>query len=272
MKHGARRQRRLFSYSLMVALAFWGALVLFGATMWMPWGEQEYKPEAVEAVGERGQSRTVLLLVHDAENQLTGAVSVKGDTRTLTMCACAYPVETEVMCGTQVWTLAQCYTAGGKAAAASLETATQEQYDAIVLLSAEAVSHMVAYWGNGVMYVLPESVGALPAGEQVLTSVQMADLLRYTGWSDKGIGQATVHAGLTAAVLNRYLTAACDLQQAFSRLTSLCEEHLTVAQFTAVRGELEQLAAANHGAICTASVAQGRWVESETASRYLLTE
>lgn len=269
MKHSERRQRRRIPHPITVVLTFGGALLLFGAMLWMPW----LKPgqtDTVKAAVEQGQTHTVLLLIHNAQNQLTGVVSVRADTRTLTMYACAYPTETEVLFGTQVGTLAQCYAANKKVVAC-LEVAANERYDAVLTLSVKAISRMIAHRGNGLMYVLPEPVGMLPAGKQLLTAVQVSDLFVYTGWSQKN-GQAEAQAGLIAAVLNRYFTASCDLQQAFSQLTALCEEHLTVAQFTAIRSELEQLAAANNGGICIAQVAQGRWVGNGESRRYLLTE
>lgn len=273
MKHSVKRRRRLL---------FWGSwrtaiptfaisLLIFGAAILLPWlprgnAEQEISPADVG----QGRERTMLLLIHDTDNTLTAAVSVHTDTRTLSVKAVGYPAQTEVPYQTALCTLGERYAEEGTAVASHLSAVSGDAYDAVVRLSVSAVAAFVAGSGNGITYVLTESVGVLPQGEQTLTSLQIADVLRYDGWMQSLTGRAEAHAGVVAAIINRYLTPHQDLSALFHRFAALCGDHVTVSGFAAVREELETLAAQNGGDICRASVPEGRAVGSARDRRFVI--
>lgn len=270
MRHAAR-QRFLRRVTVLV---FAVSLCLFAAA---PLGVYYRRAAGVAAVPpvtaeETGARRTALLCFH-RDGALTAAVAVCGDTRTHTVTARGYPAHTEVTYGTRVTTLADCYTAAGAAGAGTaLAQVTGETYGAALSLSITAAGRLAVATGSGLPYTLTEAVGTLPAGTQTLTAVQITDLLAYTGWAQQESGQATIHAELTAAAINRALTPSCDLQRLFTQLAAACEERLSIAQFAAVRGDWERLAAAGTGTLCTAETAAGIRVGTADAPRYLLTE
>ncbi len=273
MKHGARQKRRrwLTSSAVTAGIAFLLSFLVFGGVLLLPlWLNREETPTPVEAGGTYGRERTVLVLVHDTDNTLTAAVAVGADTRTLTMRAVGYPACTEVVYRTRLCTLAECYAEEGAAVGEYLATASGTSFDGIWRLSVSAVAALAARMGNGVTYTLPEAVGTLPAGEQTLTSLQVADVLRFTGWKQQLTGQATAHAGIIAALINRYLTPQQNLTALFNMLTTLCDEQLTVSGFAAVENDLQRLAVANTGMLCSVSVPMGRTVGTGIARRYAL--
>lgn len=273
MKHGARPKRRkwLTSSAVTVGIAFVVSFLVFGGVLLLPlWLDGDETPTPVEAGGTYGRERTVLVLVHDTDNTLTAAVAVSADTRTLTMRAVGYPACSEVVYRTRLCTLAECYAEEGAAAGEYLAAALGTSFDGVWQLSVSAVAALSARMGNGVTYTLPEAVGALAAGEQTLTSLQVADVLRFTGWKQQLTGQAAAHAGVIAALINRYLTPQQNLTALFNMLTALCDERLTVSGFAAMEEDLHRLATANTGALCSAAVPAGRAVGTGMTRRYAL--
>lgn len=235
---------------------------------WLPGAATE--PEASQADVGQGKERTMLLLIHDIGNTLTAAVSVHTDTRTMSVTAVGYPAQTEVSYQTELCTLAERYAEEGTAVAARLSAVSGEAYDAVVRMSVSAVAAFVAGSGNGISYALTEPVGVLPQGEQTLTSLQIADVLRYDGWMQSLTGSAEAHAGIVAAIINRYLTPHQEMSVLFNRFAALCGDHVTVSGFEAVREELEALAAENSGAVCRATVPEGRAAGSAENRRFVI--
>lgn len=273
MKHGAKRRWRFdFRGSWHSAIpAFAVSVLVFGAAILLPWllGTAEGQETAPADVGQ-GKERSLLLLIHDFDNTLTAAVSVHTDTRTLSVKTVGFPAQTEVGYQTELCTLAERYAEEGTAVAARLSAVSGEDYDAVVRLSVSAVAAFVAGTGNGISYTLTEPVGVLPQGEQTLTSLQIADVLRYDGWMQSLTGRAEAHAGIIAAIINRYLTPEQDLTTLFHRFAALCGDRVTIAGFEAVREELAALAKANSGAVCHATVPAGRAVGSAEDRRFVI--
>ncbi len=271
MKHGAKRHRRRSVSRWLTALpAFLLSVLVFGTAILLPWllsGAAD--PEASQTDVRQGRERTLLLFIHDLGDTLTGAVCIRTDTGTLTVQAVGYPAQTEVSCGTTLCTLAERYEVEGTEAAQRLSAVTGETYDAVLRMSVSAVAAFVAYNGNGVVYTLPEPVGILAQGEQTLTSLQVADVLRFEGWLQSLTGQAAAHAGMIAAILNRYLSPHQDLDVLFERFSQLCDDRVTVAQFSVIRSELEALAAANTGTVCRATVPEGYAVGDGETRRFV---
>ncbi|MBP3434713.1 MAG: hypothetical protein J6K62_00055 [Clostridia bacterium] len=247
------------------------SVLVFSAAIVLPWllgGTVEPESSTVD-VGQ-GKQRSLLLLIHDTDNTLTAAVAVHTDTRTLSVKAVGYPSHTEVSYQAGLSTLARRYAEEGVAAGQYLSAATGEAYDAVLRLSVSAVAAFVAGSGNGISYRLPEEVGILPQGEQTLTSLQIADVLRYNAWMQSLTGRAEAHAGIIAAIINRHLTPHRELSELFNRFAILCDDHVTISQFAAVRDELTALAAANNGAICRACVPEGRAVGYGEDRRFVI--
>lgn len=273
MKHGVRHERRrwLTSSAVTAGVAFLLSFLVFGGVLLLPlWLNRVEGPSPVEVDGAYGYERTVLVLVHDTDNTLTAAVAVSADTRTLTMRAVGYPACTEAVYRTRLCTLADFYAGEGAAAGDYLSSVSGTSFDGVWQLSISAVAALAAQLGNGVTYTLPEAVGTLPAGAQTLTSLQVADVLRFTGWTQQSTGQAAAHAGIIAALINQYLTPQQNLTAVFNTLTALCDERLTVSGFAAVENDLQRLAVANTGTLCSVSVPMGRTVGIGNERRYAL--
>ncbi len=269
MKHAARKRRR-HPTGLRIAIpAFLLSLLAFGVALLLPWVASYWeRPEPTEAVGEQGKVRRLCVLLHD--ESLVGALSITTDTRTLSVEVTGYPVQTEVVYRTALSTLSYCYAEEGDAAASYLASITGLPYDAVISLSVDAVATLASQLGGGISYTLPQAVGTLPEGTQWLSPLQMADVIRYTEWDNVLTGPATVQSGLVAAFLNRYWTVHTDMEAAFRALTALSDDHLTVAQFAVIRHDLDTLSAANSGALCTASVPEGKSVGVGDNRRYVL--
>lgn len=272
MRHGVpiRRQRRTRVWRTVLP-TFLIAVAVFGTTVALPWllhGVSQGDVAPAEAV--QGKQRSLLLLIHDAENELTAAVAVGTDTAAMAVTAIGYPAQTEVRCAATLSTLAAAYGEVGVAAADRLSEATGEHYDAVLRFSVGAVASLVASLGNGIRYSLPETVGTLSAGEQTLTSLQVADVLRYTDWQRDVTGRAEVHAGVVAAIVNRYLTPGFNLEELFCAFAAQCEDSVSIAGFTLVREELERLAAVNDGTLCRIVVPAGFTVGTAAARRFVI--
>ncbi len=270
MKHGAKR--RFTAGQRTSVLVFLAALPLFAVVLLLPLLKVYQVTPYSETANEPGKVRSALLLIHDGENNLTGAVCVKTDTVRMRVDVIGYPKQTEVTNGTSLCTLQVCYAALGSKTGERLSAVTGDTYDAVWRLSADGVGEFVSRLGGGVAYTLPETVGLLQAGEQLLTAPQLAELLCYSGWKTPAEGQAAMHSGIVGAVIDRFLTPQYDLTSSFNALTAVCDDRITVAQFTVIKDELVQLSQSNTRGICRASVAQGKTAGVGESERYVLTE
>ena len=270
MKHGAKRCLTRGQCAAM--LTFLVALPLFALILLLPLRTVYKNTPLSEAATEIGKVRTALLLVHDEYNQLTGAVCVKIDTVRMCVDVIAYPKQTEVTNKTSVLTLKECYSTAGAKSAERLAEVTKESYDTVLRFSANGVGEFVSLMGGGVTYTLTETMGLLNAGEQWLTSQQLTELLSYNGWSDPIKTQAETHCGVIAAIVNAFLLPQYDLTTSFNALTTVCEDRLTIAQFTAIKEEFQKLAKSNTNGVCRMRVATGEVVGIGSNERYVLTE
>lgn len=267
MKHGAKK--RWFSSAwVTAAVAFVLSLTVFSAAFLIPWFISHWdRPDPAEVLGEQGHTRTLWLLLYDDET-LTSALWICGDTRTLTIDVTAYPANTEVVYSTALCPLWQCYREVKTDCVSYLEAVSGRTADGTISLSVDAFATLVSHLGNGIPYTLSEPVGMLPQGEQLLTPLQIADVLRFDEWEDAVTGQAIANGTVVKTVIDRYYNTQCDLDAAFRALTAVCEQHLTIAQFTVIRSDLEMLA--GDGVVCTVSVPSGRVSGVDTYRRYVL--
>ena len=268
MKHGAKRRNTTTIWT--VVISFFLSLIVFSGAFLVPWFISHWdRPESTETVGEQGHTRTLLLLLHD-DDVLTGVVSICGDTRTLAVDVVGYPAQTEVIYRNALCPLSLCYADEGADAASRLASVNGCDFDSVISMSVDAFSAWVSQLGTGISYTLTEPVDVLPQGDQLLTPLQIADVLRFTDWEDPMTGQAAAHAGIVSAVIDQYLNPHCDLEATFNALTALCEQHLTIAQFTVLRPDLQTLANANQQGLCTATVPEGRVTGVGENKRYVL--
>ncbi len=271
MKHGVKHQRRRKRSLPAVTMTFVLSLLAFGAAILLPWLlRKEPSAESMPTDGGEGHQRAALLLIHDTDDRLTAVVAVHTDTRKLTMTAIGYPSQTEVAYHTALSTLERRYAEEGVEVARYVSALTGATYGKVMRLSVSAVAAFVASGGNGISYTLPEEVGALPIGEQTLTSLQIADVLRYDGWMQSLTGRAEAHAGIVAAIINQRLVPQRDITTMFQRFSSLCDDTVTVAEFSVIRDELSMLAAANDGSICRPYVPEGRAVGRAEDRRFVI--
>lgn len=265
MKHAAKRKKwitKLTRTWVTVVGAFLLSLLAFGMIMVLPFvihGSDEI-PE--EVLGERGVERSVWIVYHDG-NTLTGLVKLITDTRTMTVSAVGYPPQTEIVDGVTVTTAEALYPTWGE------RVATELTECAVLSLSINGARALVGCMSGNLPMTLPQAVGSLPKGELTLAPLQIAEVLRFDGWEQGGVGQAWAHAQLTAAFLNQTLTDTLDLETAFGELTAACDTRLHISQLEAVRDELAALGSANNGAICRAQVAAGYMTGVKEKQRYV---
>lgn len=271
MKHAAKRVIKHHSVKIAAVLVFLAATAIFALIVLLPLADLP-ADEPQEVVGVQGKERRFLLLIRDREDTLAGAVVVKTDTAAIRVQVTGYPKQTEVIRETMVETLTSCYAEKGVGVSEYLTAVTEDTYDAVLRLSADAIGDLVARLGVGIPYDLREAVGNIPAGEQTLTARQIGEVLCHEGWSWSAVGQAQVQAELTAAIVDRCLSPRQEVITLFNALAALCDDRLTVARFTVLRDELELLAASNTEGLCEVNVPAGRFVGVEGARRYVLTE
>ncbi len=248
-----------------VAAVFVLCVLLFGAVLSVPLYRRD-NTAATSPDTATAERYTVLLLIHDSHT-LTAAMVLHINTATCAVEAVGYPRQTEVACGTALCTLAECFAAQPEHAS----RCGAQQPDATLILSVDAVAQLVARLG-GLPYTLSEATDTLSGGYQTLGALQVADLLRYTAWSDTVCAQGRIHAELLATLLNRYLTASTDLTSCFRVLTAYSDTHLTVTMWASAEPILRRLATANNGDLCTARVAQGYVTGVGVSERYVVTE
>lgn len=215
--------------------------------------QQKATDDPTKADAPLGRVRTAVLFFRNTADELTGAVILTTDTRQLTMSAVGYAPDFEIG-GRR---LQELYASDAQVAGAQLCEAAGTFADGVLSFSVSNVAALLVYLKDRLPLTLPEQVGILPAGASTLTPMQVADVLRYREWSDGDVGCARIHAQVVATIFNRYLTPERDLEAAFSKLTELCDDRLSISQFEAIRTELTALAKANDGALCNAKPAHG---------------
>ncbi len=267
MKHGAKREKwvkRLSRTPVTVAGAFLLSLLAFGLVLLIPFITEWMAPDDVpeEVLGEQGVQRSVWVVFHSGE-ALTGIVKLVSDTRTMTVQAIGYPPQTEIIDGVTVTTAAALYPERGEQVAALIEELP------VLSIPVSGAAALMGRLSGNLPMTLPQAVDELSAGTLTLTPLQAADVLRFDGWEQGGVGQAWAHAQLTATFLNRTLTHTLDLDTAFSVLTAVCDVKLNVSQLEAVRDDLAALGTANDGAICETQVVAGYMIGSKEQLRYV---
>ncbi len=246
MKHGAPIAHLT---AKTVAVAFLLSFAVFCGMLFLPDALDRIRTQSpAEADTVVGRERTVALFFRDAVDTLTGAVLLTYDTRTMTMECVGYAPNTFL--GDK--TLETVYAEGGTSyARGRLGEREGREIDGGLSFSVSGVAAFLIHLQNRLPLTLPEAVGELPAGSSTLTPMQVADILRYNGWTNGDKGIAQMHGEVIAALINRYLTVDNDLEAAFQQLTALCDDELRISQFTAVQEDLKALARENKGAICT---------------------
>lgn len=231
-----------------VGVAFVLSLAMFCGMLFLPGLLDRLETaDPAEADASPGVVHTAILFFRDTVDTLTGAVVLTCDTRSMTVQAVGYAPDTPVGSGT----LQTAYRDGGTVYAQSLLCEAEEmEVDGAMSFPVSGVAAFIVYLQDRLPLTLPEAVGELPAGASTLTPMQVADVLRYDGWTQGSAQRARIHGAVVAALINRYLTADRDLEAAFKQLTALCDDELSISQFAAVQDELAALAAANDGTIC----------------------
>lgn len=248
MKHGAPPSH-LAAKTVLAAFAL--AVAVFGAVLLLPLLLPRLLADrpVTEADAPSGRVREYTLLFRRAEGELTGAVRLTSDTRLLTLTATGYAPTWSAAEGKP--TLETLFREQGEAAA----SAALGPSDSTLTFSVSSVAGLIVYLGDNLPYTLPEPLGLLPSGAVTLTPMQTADILRYRQWENGDTGQAAAHAGVVAAIFNRYLTEDRDFEADFAKLTELCDSRLHISEFVAIHEGLKTLAAANDGHLCTPTTA-----------------
>lgn len=131
--------------------------------------------------------------------------------------------------------------------------------------SADGVQTFLNELNNGIVLNLPESIVyadengitvRLQAGEQKLSGIQAAAVLRFTAWEDSSLTQ-TVPAQIVASVLNQYLVPEQRLDGYFAALADTAQTDLRIDNYNGFRRVLSHLSEHNTGALCRIVVPAG---------------
>ena len=201
--------------------------------------------DSAETDAAMGRVRTVTLFFRKTVEELSGVVLLTVDTRTMEITVRGVAIDTEV--GGR--TVQELYQIGSWHAATQLTAAYGGSCDGVLSFSVSNVASFLVYAGDHLCLTLPEQMDILPAGENTLTPIQVADVLRYREWKNGAATQAEIHAAVVAAIINRYWVADRDLEQDFKQLTALCDERLSISQFEAIKEDLYALATHNDGSM-----------------------
>ena len=248
MKHAVSRSQ---SNAVTVLTAFVVALLMFAGVLVIPMIKSPVTDEPpVQADSVPAHVWQVGLLFYDTDRQLTGVVRLVVDTQTMQLQAVGYPPSADI--GGK--SLQQWVDADGSMGA--FERLCEEESgvaDGVISLSVSDVAAFIVYLKERLPLTLSEPMEILPSGEQLLTPMQVADVLRYREWEQGEYVQAQMHAQVVAALLNRYLTVNRNFETDFKKLTTLCDEPLNISQYAAAKDILQALAEHNDGHICNVS-------------------
>ena len=124
--------------------------------------------------------------------------------------------------------------------------------------SADGAQNFLNELDGGILFNLPEPISyadengmtvRLSAGEQKLTGIQAAAVLRFTAWKDASLTQA-VSAQMVAAVLNQYLVPEQRLDGYFAALADTAQTDLRIDNYNSFRRVLSHLSEHNIGGLC----------------------
>ncbi len=229
-----------------VLLTFILSLVLFGTVLMAALMiKQSPAEDPTEVDASMGRVRTVALFFRKTVDELSGAVLLTVDTRQMAMICRGISPDTDI--GGR--SLQELYRVGSVHAATKLATAYGVACDGTLSFSVSNVAAFLVYAQDRLCLTLPEQMDILPTGENTLTPMQVADVLRYQGWENGTTTQADMHAAVVASIINRYWVDERNLEQDFKQLTALCDERLHISQFAAIKDEVYAVAKHNNGAI-----------------------
>ena len=97
----------------------------------------------------------------------------------------------------------------------------------------------------------------LAAGEHALSSKQVANFLRCTGWQGGRRERADMHAMIVQAYLHQFLTDDYDLQAEHEKLLAMSTTNFVQKRFHSLSSPLNYFASINQGELCHVIKADG---------------
>ncbi len=127
------------------------------------------------------------------------------------------------------------------------ETVDAEYY---IFFTVEGMREMLQYYGNGVTVNLPEKIEfvdeeglkvSFPAGENQVSSNQVAEILLYYIERDTDMAAQQLVAELWEDAIQRYIVAGRDFQQDYDALTQYADTDIRISQFSAFLPRLQNI-------------------------------
>lgn len=289
-----KKSRRKWSSTAIFLMAFVLCIVVFGvAGVWFVSrmhtadGNRAAGLSAGNAVSGEADERLFsendaqsLLLITTLDNEAQNFLVMRLDPAATEIQVVSLPPETAVAVGTRTARLRELYGKGTRTEISQVQQAAGTvlglSIDHYAVASYDEVEEIIAYCGNQLVFTIPEEMHysdaestylRLSPGEQILSGIQVANILRYpvTYWSGGHAQHARIPAELCAAFIDQNLTPEGEKSgdAVFKDLVNLLSSNdLLISHYYQAQAALTHLAEENDGSICRVVSIEGEYVGS----------
>lgn len=219
-----------------------------------------------------------LLLITTLGNEAQNFLVLRMDPAHAEIQVVSLPRETSVTVGTSTSRLFELYETGTRTDIAAIQESVgavlRTSIDHYAVASFDEVEDIVAYCGGQLVFTIPEEMRytdaestylRLSPGEQILSGIQVANILRYpvSYWSGGHAQHARVPAELFGALIDQNLTPDGEKtgDTVFKEIIRLLSANdLLISHYYQAQEGLAYLAEQNDGQICRIVTVQGEYV------------
>lgn len=219
-----------------------------------------------------------LLLITTLENEAQNFLVLRLDPADTEIQVASLPRETAATVGTQTARLFELYGKGTRTEIAQVQQAVgavlHTEINHYAVATYDEVEEIVAYCGDQLVFTIPEEMHytdadsaylRLSPGEQILSGIQVANVLRYpvTYWSGGHAQHTRIPAELFSALIDQNLTPDGEKSgdAVFKDLVNLLSSNdLLISHYYQAQDALAYLAEKNEGEICRVVSIEGEYV------------
>ncbi len=280
-KRKGGRSGLAFLLTFVFALALFGGLTTWVIMdVWNPKAPLTPSAPTTTAPPVTTQKEMRMLLITEDGGEAQGFVALSIEPQMGRVRVVPVPRETAVTVGTEQLRLFEWYrTADLTAVSAAVGNLLGWELSHHAVLSYHALTELVTYLNEGVIYTLTENISyqnavgttvSMAAGARTLSAVQVPDLLRYDGWHGGRRARANVQGDIVAALFDQYFTASRfnAKDSDFKTFISLTRSNILTSDYAVVRETLLQLARRNSFDISTVTPPKGEFVGVGEATRF----
>lgn len=260
-----------FLVTFLVFLVLFGGIMALGVRDYWQQGREDTSPTTAPTATPASTPHRLLVITEEA-GEAQGFVVLTADVSAARITAVPFPRETAVTRQTEQIRLFELYrSASPQEVTQAVSALFGQEIPRYAVLTYANLQKLVTDYGEGLLFMLNEPVswlneaGAtvkLSSGAHTISAAQVAEVLRYDGWSSGARGRANAQGQVAAALVNQYLTPsrmqAADTE--FARLVNYTRSDLLVSDLETVRADLTWLAARNDATLCRVESPAGQFV------------